>query len=525
MVEEGSGDLLAAKVDALVNAVNVVGVMGKGLALAVKKQFPDNFAAYQRACETGELMARGHCHAGQRSNVIRERMTPSGRALSAVLSAILCTSCVGSTSGADIDAVSKKGVCGNGLLEPGEHCDVAIVAGKPGSCPQSCDDGDACTADTLHHGGTCKAKCTAVEIEIPVDGDTCCPSGATASTDSDCGDACGDGVVGLSETCDIAIDTGFEGSCPQSCDDGQACTIDILSDAGTCSARCSNTPIQSPHDFDGCCPAGANANTDADCDPVCGNGVVEPGEGCDDSNTAGGDGCSASCTSELTAFRIIQMSLVDPHLFVPSLGCLDATLIVNTDLDAKLNSDANQDGSFDLNPLLMFRPLSQSPGATTKVDYVTAKCSVGDGTCTSAITINALTATSRATGICLAPIPGTISYDTPDAPTNLCFATASATLTVELAGADITLYDASVAARYQGDPATGLSTGLIRGFITKDDADVTPLPLLFGATLGSLLGGQNAVCGQPGDEDVSSDGVRGWYFYLNFVASRIPYKD
>jgi O-acetyl-ADP-ribose deacetylase (regulator of RNase III) len=55
MVEEGSGDLLAAKVDALVNAVNVVGVMGKGLALAFKKQFPDNFAAYQRACETGEL--------------------------------------------------------------------------------------------------------------------------------------------------------------------------------------------------------------------------------------------------------------------------------------------------------------------------------------------------------------------------------------------------------------------------------------------------------------------------------------
>jgi cysteine-rich repeat protein len=32
--------------------------------------------------------------------------------------------------------------------------------------------------------------------------------------------------------------------------------------------------------------------------PVCGNGLVETGEGCDDSNTASGDGCSATCTVE-----------------------------------------------------------------------------------------------------------------------------------------------------------------------------------------------------------------------------------
>ncbi len=32
--------------------------------------------------------------------------------------------------------------------------------------------------------------------------------------------------------------------------------------------------------------------------PVCGNGIVQPGELCDDGNTAGGDGCSATCTVE-----------------------------------------------------------------------------------------------------------------------------------------------------------------------------------------------------------------------------------
>jgi len=55
MVEDASGDLFAAKVDAFVNAVNCVGVMGKGLALAFKNQFPANFVAYERACKAGEV--------------------------------------------------------------------------------------------------------------------------------------------------------------------------------------------------------------------------------------------------------------------------------------------------------------------------------------------------------------------------------------------------------------------------------------------------------------------------------------
>ena len=55
MIEEACGDLLSTKVDALVNAVNTVGVMGKGLALAFKKTFPDNFDAYHRACKAGDV--------------------------------------------------------------------------------------------------------------------------------------------------------------------------------------------------------------------------------------------------------------------------------------------------------------------------------------------------------------------------------------------------------------------------------------------------------------------------------------
>jgi O-acetyl-ADP-ribose deacetylase (regulator of RNase III) len=55
MIERATGNLLEAETEALVNAVNVAGVMGKGLALQFKRAFPENFRAYRRACENGEL--------------------------------------------------------------------------------------------------------------------------------------------------------------------------------------------------------------------------------------------------------------------------------------------------------------------------------------------------------------------------------------------------------------------------------------------------------------------------------------
>lgn len=49
------GNLLEADVEALVNTVNTVGVMGKGIALQFKKAFPDNFEAYKREFDAGRL--------------------------------------------------------------------------------------------------------------------------------------------------------------------------------------------------------------------------------------------------------------------------------------------------------------------------------------------------------------------------------------------------------------------------------------------------------------------------------------
>lgn len=54
-VERGTGDLLAAKTDAIVNTVNTVGVMGKGVALQFRQAYPENYKAYLRAHRRGEL--------------------------------------------------------------------------------------------------------------------------------------------------------------------------------------------------------------------------------------------------------------------------------------------------------------------------------------------------------------------------------------------------------------------------------------------------------------------------------------
>lgn len=53
MIQETHGNLLDAKADALVNTVNTVGVMGKGIALQFKRAFPENYKAYKRACDRG----------------------------------------------------------------------------------------------------------------------------------------------------------------------------------------------------------------------------------------------------------------------------------------------------------------------------------------------------------------------------------------------------------------------------------------------------------------------------------------
>ena len=55
MFKYKTGDILTEETDALVNMVNCVGAMGRGIALQFKNAFPDNFKAYAEACKRQEV--------------------------------------------------------------------------------------------------------------------------------------------------------------------------------------------------------------------------------------------------------------------------------------------------------------------------------------------------------------------------------------------------------------------------------------------------------------------------------------
>ncbi len=55
MIKYIKGNILESNAQALVNTVNTIGVMGKGIALQFKKAFPNNFKAYADACRKNDI--------------------------------------------------------------------------------------------------------------------------------------------------------------------------------------------------------------------------------------------------------------------------------------------------------------------------------------------------------------------------------------------------------------------------------------------------------------------------------------
>jgi cysteine-rich repeat protein len=222
--------------------------------------------------------------------------------------------------------------CGDGFIDPKvETCE----AGSATPCPASCDDGKRCTSNVrTGSDSNCNVRCTFPDIVLPANDDGCCPPnvGANANNDNDCSAVCGNGVVETGERCD--------GNCPQSCNDNKVCTADTVIGSG-CSRRCNFADITEPANGDGCCPANnpaANNNNDADCPVVCGNGVVEAGEGCDDQNTKAGDGCF-NCqieTSEQLCLGIIAKN--DACTLCSCHSCTDVTVACFGSSDATLNA-------------------------------------------------------------------------------------------------------------------------------------------------------------------------------------------
>jgi O-acetyl-ADP-ribose deacetylase (regulator of RNase III) len=69
MIRYTQGNLLKADVEAVVNTVNTVGVMGKGIALMFREEFPENFKRYAAACKAKKVRV-GHMFVTERHDLM-----------------------------------------------------------------------------------------------------------------------------------------------------------------------------------------------------------------------------------------------------------------------------------------------------------------------------------------------------------------------------------------------------------------------------------------------------------------------
>ena len=206
-----------------------------------------------------------------------------------IIGVLILVACKSSSPQNDDGGTDPNGLCGNGVVDDAETCD--------GDCAP-CDDFNACTVDTQTGAAeTCDLVCTREPISACADGDGCCPASCNNASDSDCSASCGDGNIDMNETCDPP------GTCPTTCNDGNTCTTDLLTgSSANCNAACSTSSITMCTAGDGCCPNGCTSVTDADCNPSCGNGVVEAGETCDPKST-----CPTSCNDSNACTQNVLM--------------------------------------------------------------------------------------------------------------------------------------------------------------------------------------------------------------------------
>ena len=201
-------------------------------------------------------------------------------------------------------------VCGNGLLESGEQCDDGNTLSGDG-CSASCtiESTPVCGNGVLESGEQCDDGNT-------VSGDGCSSSCQLESTNTT---TCASSIAQLNASCSGGAFTSdvVSGSCRSLTCEGAGSSLSVLacdkpdsaspqyfemykqSQNGTgVSSVCLGGSCITSGEYDGYARGPDYASCGAEPSPVCGNGVLESGEQCDDGNTFSYDGCSSSCQVE-----------------------------------------------------------------------------------------------------------------------------------------------------------------------------------------------------------------------------------
>jgi hypothetical protein len=194
---------------------------------------------------------------------------------------------------------APESVCGDGIVQGKELCDPAS-ASMP--CPTNCeDDANPCTETVLSgDSASCSAECKQSTITALVDGDECCPSGATPATDADCAAACtstAEVCDGRDNDCDGEADEGVRNACG-------GCAALRNEPRSACSEGSGECQGEGVYECDGMdavsCSATARASepeacdeTDNDCDGRVDEGVLNSCGGCRELDHDRGASCMA----------------------------------------------------------------------------------------------------------------------------------------------------------------------------------------------------------------------------------------
>jgi len=174
-----------------------------------------------------------------------------------------------------------EGVCGDGILDPGEECDEGF---NNDQCGPICTD--TCQIYQEQCGNSCLDSNEECDDGNTNDGDGCSASCFV--------EYCGDGIIQFPEECDDGNNIDEDGC-------SAACIVEFCGDAIWQPGLGEECDDGNGVDGDGCstmCLA-----------EICGNGRIDAGEECDDGNTNNEDGCSAACIVEFCGDGILQTGL------------------------------------------------------------------------------------------------------------------------------------------------------------------------------------------------------------------------